>query len=231
MAIFQTGDAVRGYFNPEVTYGVPVVPAAGDAFRAVNINIEPVVNRPLINDARGTRSQMARFEGRRRATFTIDTLLRMSGTAGTAPEINDLLKHVFGTETIVASTSVTYSLLQDMSALFGTIWKKLSTGHEVAIGAAMTGFRVQWGHDAPMTVQFRGVAKDMARMAPCLANGAGSAVAALIVDDLDDLGVGAVIGIGGGTARVVTAVAHSTETATIDAVETWSDNDAVRNRG
>ena len=119
----STAENLYGFFKAQTTYKAPIAPAAADAFRATNIMITPQHDRPMVDDEYNTRSRQVTFEGRKRADVSVETLLRPSGTAGTPPEVDKLLKHVMGIKDVTATTRVTYTLARDMSALFGSLYQ------------------------------------------------------------------------------------------------------------
>jgi len=228
---FQYGHDLVGFVQLESTYGVAVKPTASTGFRASSISMAPVVNRAIPSDRKNTRSRQERTEGKTSATWGMSCLVRPSGSLGVAPDIGDLLAMVFGTETVNASTSVVYTLGKDNSGDFGTIYRETSDIHEVVYGAVATDFTISWSGSGYATIDINGVGKGFTRTGHTAANGAGSTVAALVVDDLDFLGLYSIVKIGSddnsGAGHQVTAVVHSTETATIEATHTWSDDDAV----
>lgn len=70
--------------------------------------IRPVVD---INYKTGNSSQPVGITGRASATFSGSLPLILSGAAGTVPDVDPILAHIFGQAgAVVASTSVTYSL-------------------------------------------------------------------------------------------------------------------------
>jgi hypothetical protein len=70
----------------------------------------------------GTSSPLIGTRGRQNANWTLAMPLIPSGTAGTAPDSDPILQAIFGgAPTIVASTSVTYNLLDTVSPL-GLFW-------------------------------------------------------------------------------------------------------------
>ena len=228
---FQYGEGEIGYFVPETTYATAVKPVATDAFPATRITIAPTYDRMTVPDRRGTRSVVQKVAGRKGATFTVEGSLRPSGTAGTAPDMADLLKHTFGTQTIVGATSVAYTLLKDPSGLFGTLYRKLPDILEGCYGSIVQSANFTFASDAFLVASFSGIASDTLRAGTGQANGAGSGATALIVDELDHYSKYGIVDVGGddnsGAGYQITAVTHSTETATLESTATWSDNEAV----
>lgn len=229
---FKYGSDLIGYAVAESTFKTAVKPAAANAFRATEITMGMPVNRILMNDRRGTRSAMETVNGRTPVQpWSASGYLRPSGAAGTAPDFGDLWKHALGTETVVASTSVTYSLLKDPTALSLSIYRDLGTFFEGVYGAIVNDFSLTWNGEGPIEWSVSGIAADFTEAGNTLANGAGSAATALVVDDADFFEKYAIIQIGGddnsGAGFQVTAVNKTTETLTLETAHTWSDNDAV----
>lgn len=94
----------------ESTYGTDSVPAGTDAVLVRSLDVTPleadVVSRDLIRPYYGNSDQLL-ANTRVRCSFEVE--LAGSGTAGTAPRYDALLKACGMAATIVASTSVTYA--------------------------------------------------------------------------------------------------------------------------
>ena len=100
---FSYGSDLVGFFKAESTYGTAIKPAAADAFRATSITMGAPVGREFPGDRRNTRSRIERTITRTPVQpWSAAGILRPSGTAGTAPDIGDILKHTMGTETVAA---------------------------------------------------------------------------------------------------------------------------------
>jgi len=94
----------------ESTYGTDSSPAGSDVLLVRNLEITPiesdVVSRDLIRPYLGNSPQLL---ANSRVSITFQVELAGSGTAGTAPRYGALLQACGLSETIVASTSVTYA--------------------------------------------------------------------------------------------------------------------------
>ena len=94
----------------EVTYGTDAAPDGADAVLVRDLNITPqqsdVVSRDLIRPYLGASEQLL-ANTRVECTFSVE--LAGSGTAGTAPRYGKALQACGLSETIVATTSVTYA--------------------------------------------------------------------------------------------------------------------------
>ena len=102
----------------EGTYGTDPTPTGADAVLVRDLNITPlqsdVVSRDLVRPYLGASEQLL-ANTRVECTFSVE--LAGSGTAGTAPRYGKALLACGMSETIVASTSVTYA---PVSASFGS---------------------------------------------------------------------------------------------------------------
>jgi len=94
----------------ESTYGTDSTPAGTDALLVRNLEITPieadVVSRDLIRNYLGNSPQLL---ANTRVSITFQVEMAGSGTAGTAPRYGGILQACGLSETIVASTSVTYA--------------------------------------------------------------------------------------------------------------------------
>lgn len=94
----------------ETTYGTDSVPTGTDAVLVRNLDITPLsgdlVSRDLIRPYIGNFDQLI---ARTSVQISFEVELAGSGTAGTAPRYGAILKACGMSETIVASTSVTYA--------------------------------------------------------------------------------------------------------------------------
>jgi hypothetical protein len=94
----------------EATYGTDSSPAGTDALLVRNLDITPlsgdVVSRDLIRPYLGNYDQLI---GLTSVGITFEVELAGSGTAGTAPKFDAILKACGLAATIVSSTSVTYA--------------------------------------------------------------------------------------------------------------------------
>lgn len=94
----------------ETTYGTDSSPAGTDAVLVRNLEITPieadVVSRDLIRPYLGNSPQLL---ANSRVSITFQVELAGSGTAGTAPRYGGILQACGMSETVVATTSVTYA--------------------------------------------------------------------------------------------------------------------------
>ena len=109
----------------ESTYGTDSTPAGSDAVQVRNLEITPVesevLSRDLVRTYLGNSPQLI---ANTRVLVTFEVEYSGSGTAGTAPRYGALLKACGFSETVVASTSVTYA---PVSASFDSVTIYYST--------------------------------------------------------------------------------------------------------
>ena len=99
------------FCETQSAHGTPATPTTSNAVLCSNLNFSFVDAR--MHDRSGivknTKGTLAQIHGGMLGQLTFDVDLKGSGTAGTAPEYNDLLVCSGMSETIVPSTSVTYA--------------------------------------------------------------------------------------------------------------------------
>lgn len=93
----------------EGTEGTAETLAAADAVLSGAIKYDPEIEVEDLNLVSSSLSPFPGVAGGRQAKMSFECPLKGSGTAGTAPEIGKLIKACGYTETVVASTSVTYT--------------------------------------------------------------------------------------------------------------------------
>ena len=225
---FSYGSDLVGFFKAESTYGTAIKPAAADAFRATSITMGAPVGREFPGDRRNTRSRIEQTITRTPVQpWSASGILRPSGTAGTAPDIGDMLTHAMGTATVAGGSSVTYSLLKDPTALSGAIYRSTTDLTEGVSGAIVQNLSFNWTGDSFVTWTVSGVGKQYIQTGNTLANGTGSSATALIVDDADFFSPYSVISLASSDDIQVTAVNYSTNTLTI-ASTSWSDDAIIK---
>lgn len=100
----------------QTAHGSPATPTAGsDAVLCSNISFNPGANARMLerNIVKNTKGKLKHVYGGALGEVSFDVEVKGSGTAGTAPEINDCLVACGMAETVVASTSVTYTPATD----------------------------------------------------------------------------------------------------------------------
>lgn len=108
----------------------------------------------------GSLGRLPARRGRRSADFEIEVPLQGSGTAGTAPDIDQILVALFGAAgTVVSSTSVEYEIAETNVGL--TIWKfKDPAGsnvpNECGVGGLINEFEIKGGEEEEASIIVRG---------------------------------------------------------------------------
>lgn len=122
----QLGREAEIFVKAETTIGTYAAPAATDFIVSSGA---PEFNQPVSltdsTEVRNSRSLKDQFRDMTPAgSWSIPMYCRPSGTAGTPPDGAALLKAAFGTETISAGSSVTYSPAVDLPSVSITIKMK-----------------------------------------------------------------------------------------------------------
>lgn len=94
---------------PEVTEGTPVDPSAADQFVVLQPDASMTPSFELLQneEIRASIGAAKGVQGLERPEFSFSHYLKHSGVEGTAPEINEILKAVFGAENVNATERVT----------------------------------------------------------------------------------------------------------------------------
>lgn len=96
---------------PETTEGTPVAPAAATQYTAMqgDLAIKPVFAVQENDEKRSSIGRGKVILGAEAPTVSFSHYIRHSGTEGAAPDYNDLLKALFGTETVNSTQRATTS--------------------------------------------------------------------------------------------------------------------------
>lgn len=215
------GREQRFYARRETTYATYVQPGATHAARVKKADIKYDQERRNRADARQTRSLMERITGIKNVEWMAELYVLPSGTAGTPPDIHDLLRCAMGGYANSPGTSDTYSLADGQSALAScTIAHEMSeTVNRQATGAFVESMKVSVkGGDEPVFA-FAGGASDYVHTGPATLGAAITYVATPItsvtltagtapnidtnsviqIDGNDNGGAGFLVTAGGGT--------------------------------
>jgi len=145
------------YLQSETTFGqIPntggtATLAGSNASRAINAGLVAVVNNYPRPDKTGTRSQVIGLLGRKSATWSLSQSLAGNGVAGVAPDVAPILTALFGVApTIVASTSVTYNLVDPSPIPSFSLWSfrtPATLAQRVVLGAVVGEATFQLGQN------------------------------------------------------------------------------------
>ena len=233
MSTFLTGDTKYIFVVPETAYGVPVVPTAAQAVRVVSATGTPDFNREYYMDEKNTASRKGRHEGRKSASVSINTYLRLGSSANSQPEIGRLLHNSMGKTPAVTSQSVAYALQRNMDALSLGIIIKNSTGHEYIPGVVLNDSNCDWSYDSPVEFKFDGRGTwvgGFTSPAKAAALGSNATELTLVEDDIYKIDVGAIISIAGAGNTPVAVTGKDGAKLTLSAAQTWA-KDAVISEG
>lgn len=150
----------RIFLLPETTFGIcpnssgtPSF-AGADCALIVKASFKPNVDLLVPQSKTGTRSVDKGTGGRRSAKWSIEVELRTAGTAGTVPDIDVLWQCAFGnTPAIVASTSVTYNLTDNIKSFSVLNWRQpAAMAQQIAIGCVVTEVTITLGENIARAV-------------------------------------------------------------------------------
>lgn len=149
----------RFFVQPETTPGTFVRATSAGAMKMMKFTSGFDWERLERKDNRDSRSLYEQITGKQKIDWELEGYAIPSGTAGTAPDAQDLLTAVFGSQTTVASTSVTYALNNTQSGR-GTVsltsWKNVFM--ETLRGCNVKSFKITAKGSEPPMWNFKGSA-------------------------------------------------------------------------
>lgn len=208
---------------PETTVGTLVFPSAGDL--VVPAGYGSIGQVPTYTDSEeivDSRSLLNQFRDALPAgDWSIPMYLRPSGTAGSVPQGATMLEALFGTETIVGSTSVTYSLATALPSF--SLWTKYGDTVFFAKGATVEQTRLAASKKGAVKFEMSGKFMAMGWVGTDELNAAVDYVAtpitSIVVKDAKKYCVGGKIKVGSddnsGSGYAISAVTIATNTLTI----------------
>lgn len=153
--------AHKCFVVPETTKGTLAVPSAGDYI--IPVGIATLKQNPSFTNSeeiQNTRDVMDRFQDRMPAgAWSIPVYCRPSGSAGTAPMEDELLEALFGTETIVGGTSVTYTQAIEKPSV--SIWLQVDHTVFFASGATVSALKLALAGKGALKLDFSGKFMEM----------------------------------------------------------------------
>lgn len=226
------GRELKFYANEESTYGTFAKPAGTDAAKVLATNFEMVEAREGRADSRQTRSLLERITGRREVSWSVESYVLPSGSAGTPPDIHPMLKNALGTYANVGGTSDTYSPSKTDSDFVGmTLVRHLSDVYMEAIfGAVVQTLGLAVTGTEPARFSFDGFGASWAKTGYSTASGVYSGGTVDVqANEGENFDAGSVVKLGSddnsGAGWEVTSV--SNDELTISGSPSGSDADAV----
>lgn len=148
----------------ESTAGTQVDPVAGDAILPIAMcSVNQAVESLTDNQTRNSRSRFPNIRGITKAgTFSIPIDIKPSGSLGSVPDCDTLMKSLMGTQTINASTSVVYTFANSALPTF-TLWRKLGHTMQVARGCVVNSASFSIAGNAIGTGTFEGLFFELAQ--------------------------------------------------------------------
>jgi hypothetical protein len=156
MSDYQSTFQQVAFFAQETTAGTLKVPSAGDA---VPISAGFTMSQPTevtaSEEVLDTFSVLSRVKGRFKAgKFKGSIMLMPSGTKGTAPAEQPVMKGLLGKETVVANTSVTYAPYTTLPTF--SIWNKVGNSVFFASGATINSGKISVGAKPEAMIEVEG---------------------------------------------------------------------------
>lgn len=151
------------FVAPQSAWDAPLWPSAGHAIKFIEFTSQVVPVREPRTDEKGTRSEGATVELRKEGTWTIKAKVIPSGALGTVPDDTELNKGAYGTETINASTSVVYSLVKDLEAVFNGVTITFFGNHFalMLVNAIVDMKKFDISGESDSTIEFSGKCTDI----------------------------------------------------------------------
>jgi hypothetical protein len=174
----------EAFVKKETTAGTLVFPAATDFVIPAgycNLNQQPTFtdSEEIIN----SRSLINRFQDMTGAgNWSVPMYLRPSGSAGSVPQGSDLLEAMFGTETIVAATSVTYSLATTKPSF--SLWERCGKTVFFAKGCTASKLALNITNKGAVKMDLSGQFMEMGWVGTDQVKGV--APAAVVIEDCED---------------------------------------------
>lgn len=222
---------LTAFLVAETTFGTAAFPSAGTEAIMLREDGLGFPSQPTAHARAGELMDTASVTSllrqlREAGAVELGTYLRPSGSAGTAPMEAPLLKAFCGveaSETVAASTSVTYALNKDKDSY--TLWYSLPDGTVVfAAGLTVHGLRLHQDKDGFVMADWSAAFKQLGWSAATTLNGAlAGGETDITVADGDLLEVGARVAVGTSTGHSVTAVSGDTVTVSPSVTGAQSD--------
>ncbi len=166
-----SGAQVLVYVQKENTYGTArkIVGAQGNVCRTMSETLTPAEERNVRPDRSGSADHLARFVGRKSATFEITKLILPTGNVTAQPDDSFLWENAFGRLSLGA-TSFSYVMATAHNSSL-TIRRGIRTGggaglgeyQDHVVGAVVNSMEIAWGNQGEQglaRVSFRGMGKE-----------------------------------------------------------------------
>ena len=222
----------RFFIQPESTPGTFVRATSASAAKMLKFTSGFDWERIERKDNRDSRSLYEQILGKQKIDWELESYLIPSGTAGTAPDQQDLFQAVFGQETVSVGVSVTYALNNTQSGrqtVSLTRWANVIM--ETLRGCNVNSMKISAKGSEPAMVSFKGSAYGLCLTGNSTLDGAMSATASMVIESGDEYGFeghatfGSIVQVGAntnsGTGYMVTA--RTGTTATLEATLSAAD--------
>jgi hypothetical protein len=220
------------FAGAQSTLDTMTVPAAGDAMRVTKCAIAYEQAREDRMDNRQSAGLVKRISGKRAVTAEIEEYLRASGSAGTAPDDQDLWQSLFGTETVNGGTSVVYTFSSTQARQLISLHQAHGTTTncdllQSIVGMAIAKLKIGIQGNNPVKLAWSGVGRRLVTTGPVVLNGAMSASTTMVIAtaDTNSIEVDSVVAVGATTGNRVTAKTGAS--CTLTSAATASDGASV----
>jgi hypothetical protein len=149
------GIDARYYARVESTYDTVAAFVGGDAVPLLDLVITPTHEYHRSKEHLGTASLVDEIKGMSGGTWSATAYVKPNA-AGVAPDIGEILKAAMGAETIVASTSVTYSLNSANPSTLQLARQIGTTLYEVITGAWIESIEISVAGNEEPTISVSG---------------------------------------------------------------------------
>lgn len=181
------GRSRRTFAKGESAFGTFAKPSATDAFKSISpFKFNPSKDLKFLEENRNTRGRgTERIEGNLAVTWDVEAYLKPSGSAGTAPDVGELIKRAMGTETVTGGTKVDYTLSGTQALGSLSLVQAMHDGAtsatfnllEAAFGAWIESMTIKGSGKEEPRISFEGGAANYAMAVRCTST-AGIAAAA-----------------------------------------------------
>ena len=236
-AKFIYGHETIAYAKAETAFATPILPVVADGMLVVDSTFAPDDARENIPDLRQSRFPQKMFQGRTRAPWTINTLLRPGTSKGNKPNGSALWRSIFGNETVNSGTSITYTFKKYPNATdigFSYYERMGPDGQRHVNGGIATSLEIGASLNGLVTVGFSGDAPlfGQAQGSVDLKNtlDVSSEARDIVLDTADHLSVGTLITVDSQGPYIIAAIDYSTGTITTStdvAMDAAGDDDVV----
>ena len=194
------GHERRFFVQPQTTLDTMVRAASAGAVKILSFTAEYDQARNERKHNRATRGRRGAVSGQRTVSWSLEKELIPSGTAGTAPDDQDLWQSAFVIETVNGGTSVVYSLATTQAMQLLSIHDYHPAGvMQSLIGAWVDTLKIAGSGADPLRVSMTGGARRMVQTGRTTVDGIVTTSATVVVDGPLQVEVDSIVQVGANT--------------------------------